>query len=330
MDAQHPDILDLTCIFDLVREDFDAVNALIPDQMSSDVPLIREVGNYVVRSGGKRLRPLVVLLAAHTCNFEGAEHIRLATLVEFLHSATLLHDDVVDDSDMRRGSLTAKAKWNNSTSILVGDFIYSRAFQLMVSLDSMDVMDIMSKATNTIAEGEVMQLANIGNTQLDESSYMEIIRCKTALLFQAAAHTAATLARSPDTVTDALRNFGLHFGLAFQLIDDWLDYAGDSSVMGKKAGNDLTEGKITLPLIQTLSYGTKSESDLVRRAIQMRSIDRLSEVLQAVRSSGALAYTRKRAMHHVKRAISELSVVPDSPYKRGLASLASYIIDRTN
>ena len=322
--------MDLTRIFDLVREDIDAVNALIPDQMSSDVPLIREVGNYVVRSGGKRLRPLVVLLTAHACGSEGSAHIRLATLVEFLHSATLLHDDVVDDSDLRRSSLTAKAKWNNSTSILVGDFIYSRAFQLMVSLDSMDVMDIMSKATNTIAEGEVMQLANIGNTQLDEPSYTEIIRCKTALLFEAAAHTASVLADSQTRIADALKNFGLHFGLAFQLVDDWLDYAGDSSAMGKKAGNDLAEGKITLPLIHTLSHGTKSESDLVRRAIQLRSIDRLSEVLQAVRGSGALAYTQRKAIHHAEQAVSELSSVPDSPFKRGLASLASYIVDRTS
>ena len=322
--------LDLSGIFGLVRDDFDAVNVMIADQVSSHVPLIRDVGNYMVQSGGKRIRPLVVLLSAKACGYRGEGHIPLATLVEFLHSATLLHDDVVDDSDLRRGSLTAKAKWNNSTSILVGDFIYSRAFQLMVSLENMRLMEVMSEATNIIAEGEVMQLVNIGNTELDELSYMEIIRRKTALLFQAAAHTASILSQAKEHQAHALREFGLHFGLAFQLMDDWLDYAGDSSVMGKSAGNDLAEGKVTLPLIHTLANGTKAEAKLVRRAIQFRAKDRLDAVLDAVRRSGSLDFTREQANRQVEQAVGLLARLPQSRYRRGLEALAHHIIDRVD
>ena len=303
---------------------------MIADQVSSRVPLIRDVGSYVVQSGGKRIRPLVVLLSAKACGYAGSGHVPLATLVEFLHSATLLHDDVVDDSDLRRGSLTAKAKWNNSTSILVGDFIYSRAFQLMVGLDSMRVMEVMSNATHIIAEGEVMQLVNIGNTELDEPSYLEIIRRKTALLFQAAAHTASILSQAREQHAHALQEFGLRFGMAFQLMDDWLDYAGDSSVMGKNAGNDLAEGKLTLPLIHTIANGSKAEANLVRRAIQFRAKDRLEDVLDAVRRSGSLDYTRESVLKQIEQAVGLLARVPDGIYRNGLESLAHYLIDRTD
>ena len=217
---------DLDDVFSVVRNDFAKVDALIPRQMTSDIALVSEIGRYIVGSGGKRLRPLIVLLVARASGYQGDAHVRLATLVEFLHTATLLHDDVVDRSGRRRGRATANALWGNAPSVLVGDFLYSRAFQLMVDLDSMELMAIISDATNVIAEGEVLQLENIGNAELTETDYLEIIRCKSALLFQAAAHTAIVLSNDDPETISGYRNFGLHFGLAYQLVDDWLDYAG--------------------------------------------------------------------------------------------------------
>ena len=315
--------------FALVRHDFDAVNRLIPEQLSSSVPLIEEIGRHIVNAGGKRLRPLIALLAARLCGHEGtAEPVRLAAVIEFLHTATLLHDDVVDHSPLRRGQATANALWGNGPSVLVGDFLYSRAFELMVELDSMPVMAIISEATNRVAEGEVMQLANIGNANIDEREYMEIIRRKTAMLFQASAHTGAALAGADEPTTAALKNYGLHFGLAYQLVDDWLDYAGERDVMGKNAGNDLAEGKMTLPLIHATRHGTPTDAALIQEAIESRSAKRLPEVLAAVRRTGALEYTRDSAVREVERALAQTEGLPPTPHRDGLRSIGKFAASR--
>ena len=318
----------LTSVYALAAEDFDAVNQLIPRQLTSDVDLVEEIGHYIVDSGGKRLRPLMVLLGARCCGYEGEAHIRLAAIIEFLHTATLLHDDVVDHSELRRGRTTANALWGNPPSVLVGDFLYSRAFQLMVELESMDIMAILSHATNTIAEGEVLQLANIGNCEVDEAQYMEVIRCKTALLFQAATHTAAVLASNDAGEIRALRDFGLHFGLAYQLVDDWLDYAGDAATMGKNVGDDLAEGKLTLPLIHALANTEDADASIITSAIASRSADRLDEVLCIVQSSGALDYTRRAARESSERAMLCLTSLPDNEHRDALNALAEFCVDR--
>lgn len=314
----------LTPVYALVAEDFAAVNELIPRQLTSDVNLVEEIGRYIVESGGKRLRPLLVLLGARACGYEANDHVRLAAIIEFLHTATLLHDDVVDRSELRRGRATANATWGNAPSVLVGDFLYSRAFQLMVELENMDVMAILSDATNTIAEGEVMQLANVGNLSLSEADYREVIRCKTALLFQAAAHTAGVLGSDDPEEIQALKHFGLHFGMAYQLVDDYLDYAGDATVMGKNVGDDLAEGKLTLPLIQTLKQAEPAQGEVIRAALSARSSERLDEVLAIVRGSGALDYVQQAARREGELARASLAALPDSPYRYGLETLAEH------
>lgn len=306
----------------LVQHDFDEANSLINRQLYSQVPLVVEIGQYIVGSGGKRLRPLIVLLAAKACSYIGNAQIKLAVLVEFLHTATLLHDDVVDASEKRRGKRTVNVLWGNAPSVLVGDFLYSRAFQLMVEIDSMPLMEIISRATNVIAEGEVLQLQNSGNTEITESEYLEVIRCKTAMLFQAAAHSSATLAGADAQVRNALRDFGCHFGIAYQLIDDWLDFAGDSEVMGKNVGDDLTGGKATIPLIYTMRMGSPSEVACVRNAIRNRSQEELSIVIAAVRTSGALDYCKALAEKHTQLCIECLEEVPNNTYREALVALA--------
>jgi octaprenyl-diphosphate synthase len=321
----------LAGIYALVADDFAAVNALIPRQLTSDVALVEEIGRYIVESGGKRLRPLLVLLGFRGCAPEspaGDGHVRLAAVIEFLHTATLLHDDVVDRSDLRRGRATANATWGNAPSVLVGDFLYSRAFQLMVELGSLDIMAILSDATNTIAEGEVMQLANVGNTDLTEATYREVIRCKTALLFEAAAHTAGVLAGAGVPAVEALRRFGLHFGLAYQLVDDWLDYAGDPALMGKNVGDDLAEGKLTLPLILALASVDAPEAATLRQAIAERSGAALGRVIEIVTRSGALEATRAAAIAESELAIAELAALPANPFRDALASLARHCTSR--
>ena len=319
---------DLAPVYELVADDFAAMNRLIPAQLTSDVDLVEEIGHYIVESGGKRLRPLMVLLSAKACGYTGPEHVRLATVIEFLHTATLLHDDVVDRSGLRRGRTTANALWGNAPSVLVGDFLYSRAFQLMVELQSMPIMSILSNATNTIAEGEVMQLANVGNCTMSEQQYMEVIRCKTALLFEAATHTAGNLAQADPAQTEALRRFGLHFGLAYQLLDDWLDYEGDAEVMGKNVGDDLSEGKLTLPLIFGLANTSSNGGAVIRGALTKRSTDSLDSVIAIVRESGALDYTRQRACEQGQAARAELENLPDSPYRQALHELIDFSIAR--
>ena len=321
---------ELSDIFDLVRDDFSRVNRLIPRQLSSGIPLVEDIGHYIVNAGGKRLRPLIVLLAARACGFEGVggNPIRLATVIEFLHTATLLHDDVVDKSARRRGRATANMLWGNAPSVLVGDFLYSRGFQLMVEIDSMDVMAIVSDATNLIAEGEVMQLANIGRVDMTEAEYREVARRKTAMLFQAAAHTGAVLGTEDADVIDTLRRYGLRFGMAYQLVDDWLDYAGDSLAMGKDAGDDLAEGKVTLPLIHAMVHGNCADAGIVRDAINRRTADDFRAVASAVQRSGGLDYTRACAEEEAGLALEELLALPPSRHRDALEALATFAVSR--
>lgn len=314
-------------VYSLVEDDFLAVNDLIPRQLTTNVQLVKQIGNYIVDSGGKRLRPLMVLLSTGALGYQGTRHVQLAAIIEFLHTATLLHDDVVDHSGMRRGKLTANEKWGNAPSVLVGDFLYSRAFQLMVEVGSLEIMGVLANATNTIAEGEVMQLANIGRVDLDEAQYREVIRCKTALLFQAASHTGAILAsvdESDSPQIDTLCRFGLHFGLTYQLVDDWLDYAGSSDAMGKNIGDDLAEGKLTLPLIYALDRAGGSAQALIKTAIQARSKDSLTEIIHIVQDCGALDYTHQAAVDEAQLALACLNELFPNPYVEALRSVTEY------
>ncbi len=315
-------------VFHLVGEDFAAINQLIPEQLSSDVALVEEIGRYIVESGGKRLRPLLVLLSARGCGYDGVHHRVLATVIEFLHTASLLHDDVVDNSTLRRGRLTANVRWGNAPSVLVGDFLYSRAFQLMVSLENMPILGILADATNRIAEGEVIQFINVGNLDADEAGYMEAIRLKTAMLFQAAAHTGAVLASKEADTIDAHRRFGEHFGMAYQLVDDWLDYAGDTATMGKNIGNDLAEGKPTLPLIHALAHGTAKQAALIRDSLLSRSRARFDQVAEAVRACGAMDYTHAAALKHSRLALECLRELPPNRYRDAMDAITRFAVSR--
>jgi octaprenyl-diphosphate synthase len=327
----------LAAIYALVAEEFNEVNRLIPQRLTSDVAMVEEIGHYIVESGGKRLRPMLVLLGSQALGFQGNDHIKLAAIIEFLHTATLLHDDVVDKSVLRRGRATANNKWGNAPSVLVGDFLYSRAFQLMVELASLEVMGVLASATNTIAEGEVMQLANIGNCAMTEDDYRNVIRCKTALLFEAASHTGALLAaeQANEPAVDAkavvaLQRYGMHFGLAYQLIDDWLDYAGDPELMGKNVGDDLAEGKLTLPLIQALKVAPAGDQAFIRDAISARSCDSIARISDIVTHCGALDYTRASAVTEGNQAIAQLDGIPANPYCDALRALTDYSLSRLN
>jgi len=314
----------LTPVLALIEDDFAAVNCLIANQLTSKAALVKEIGRYLIESGGKRLRPALVLLAARCCEYDGKRHIALATIIEYLHTATLLHDDVVDRSKLRRGRPTANSLWGNAPSVLVGDFLYSRAFQLMVELDNKPVLSILADATNLIAQGEVMQFSDVGNLSITEERYMEVIRCKSALLFQAAAQSGAVLGGGNPEQVAALRNFGLEFGMAYQLVDDWLDYAGDAKFMGKNAGDDLAEGKLTLPLIFTLANGASAQVDLVRESLITRSAARLDDVLGVVKACGALDYTRAAALRHSQRAMQCLEVLPNNEYREALGAFTEF------
>ncbi|SEA48284.1 octaprenyl diphosphate synthase [Microbulbifer marinus] len=313
----------------VAADDFAAVNQRILDQLHSDVPLVENIGHYLVEAGGKRLRPLLVLLCARACDYKGSDHIDLATIIEFIHTATLLHDDVVDTSDRRRGRLTANAKWGNAPAVLVGDFLYSRAFQMMVALQDMDIMAVLSDTTNTIAEGEVQQLVNAGDPQVSEDNYFTVIHKKTGALFEAACETAAVLAGCSAEERNALKLYGRHLGLAFQLVDDALDYRGDPEELGKNVGDDLAEGKPTLPLIYTMANGTAAQAELVREAIEQRSADKLAEIVEAIDACGALEYTMERARAAVDEAKDQLAFLADSEQKTALQQLASFAVERT-
>jgi octaprenyl-diphosphate synthase len=311
-----------------VVDDFAAVNDTIRVQLASRVPLVEAIGQYIIASGGKRLRPLLVLLAARALGYQGDRHVTLATLIEFMHTSTLLHDDVVDESHLRRGKATANDAWGNAPSVLVGDFLYSRSFQMMVEVGSMRIMEVLSAATCTIAEGEVQQLTNVGNPDVDEAAYFETIQGKTAMLFEAASHSGAILAGATPAQEAALQAYGRYLGLAFQLIDDLLDYQGDAEAMGKNVGDDLAEGKPTLPLIQAMAAGTPDQASLVRRAIRQGGLEHLDAVLAIVEATGALAYTRMRAEEMADRALAELEKLPASPFRDSMAELARMAVDR--
>ena len=315
--------------YEPVAGDFAAVNQLILDQLHSRVPLVEKIGHYIISAGGKRLRPLVVLLSARACGADSSEQHTLAAIIEFLHTATLLHDDVVDTSDLRRGRSTANALWGNAPSVLVGDFLYSRAFEMMVALGNMQVMQILANATNVIAEGEVLQLSKVRDANTDEATYMEVIRSKTAMLFEAASHSAAVLAGAKTDQTEALREFGDALGIAFQLMDDLLDYSGDAAEMGKNVGDDLAEGKPTLPLIYTMRQGTEEQAALVRQAIQKGGTDDITPIREAVTASGALDYTARLAQQHADRAIALLDTLPASEYRDALEQLARFAVKRS-
>ncbi|GGE33757.1 octaprenyl diphosphate synthase [Halopseudomonas oceani] len=315
--------------YEPVAGDFAAVNQLILDQLHSRVPLVEKIGHYIISAGGKRLRPLVVLLSARACNADSPDQHKLAAIIEFLHTATLLHDDVVDTSDMRRGRSTANALWGNAPSVLVGDFLYSRAFEMMVALGELDVMRILANATNVIAEGEVLQLSKVRDANTDEATYMEVIRSKTAMLFEAACHSAAILSKASSEQTEALRQYGDALGIAFQLMDDLLDYSGDAAEMGKNVGDDLAEGKPTLPLIYTMRNGTAEQAALVRSAIQKGGTDDIAPIRAAVTDSGALDYTARLANEHADRAVALLAALPPSAYRESLELLARFAVKRS-
>ena len=315
----------------LVAADLDAVNEFNVSQLHSEVNLVENIGHYIVAAGGKRLRPILVLLAAHCCGVKDDRHVSLATVIEFIHTATLLHDDVVDMSELRRGRPTVNAEWNNPSSVLVGDFIYSRAFQILVQIGDMDIMEIMADTTNKIAEGEVLQLISKNNPSTSEADYMQVIQHKTAILFQAAAHSAAVLAGASNETRQQLREFGMHLGIAFQLIDDVLDYAGDSAELGKNIGDDLAEGKPTLPLIYAMENGSAQQAGLIRRCIQEDRVEAstLEEVIAIVLDSGALDYTRSLAQNQAELADIQLQRIPVSQYRDGLAEMLEFAVNRS-
>jgi octaprenyl-diphosphate synthase len=318
----------LEAIRDRVAADLVAADRRVREELASDVALINQLGEYLVAAGGKRLRPLVVLLSARACGVRGAKHVDLAAIVEFIHTATLLHDDVVDGSKLRRGRHTANAVWGNSASVLTGDFLYSRAFQMMVKVDEMRVMRIMADATNRIAEGEVMQLLYCHDPDTTEERYLEVIHRKTATLFEAGARLGAVIAGRPAAEEQALAAYGRHLGTAFQLIDDVLDYSASVEEMGKNIGDDLAEGKPTLPLIQALQKATGQERALLWGAVKHGGLDHIHEVIRIVGASGALDYTRERALAESVMAREQLQTIPASTYREGLAELAEFAVAR--
>jgi octaprenyl-diphosphate synthase len=312
----------------LIAHDMQAVDRVIRSRLHSDVVLIRQVAEYIISAGGKRLRPILTLLSGKACGYDGPLLHEQAAMVECIHTSTLLHDDVVDESDLRRGRATANAMFGNAASVLVGDFLYTRAFQLMVSTQNMRVLEIMAEATNIIAEGEVLQLLNIGNADVDENAYMQVIEYKTAKLFEAACRVGALVAGAGETIELALADFGRHLGTAFQIVDDVLDYSGDADTIGKSLGDDLAEGKPTLPLIIAMQRGTPQQSACVREAITHASRDRFHEVLAAVQSCGALDYAHEAAVKASQRAVAALAPLPDSEVKQAMIELAVFSVER--
>jgi octaprenyl-diphosphate synthase len=321
--------MDQQVIRTLADDDMQAVNQLIYQRLQSDVALVNQLAYYIISGGGKRVRPLLAVLAARAIDYQGDAHIRLATIIEFIHTATLLHDDVVDESALRRGRDTANQLFGNAASVLVGDFLHTRAFQMMVELGNMQVMQLLSDATNLIAEGEVMQLMNCNDPSTTEDNYLQVIYCKTAKLFEAATHCAAILANQPAHIELALRDYGKYLGTAFQLIDDVMDYSSSSQTMGKNVGDDLAEGKPTLPLIHAMRQGTPEQSKRIAQAITERDgMEHLDEILDILTQTKALEYTTSRAEQEAQKAIDALAVLPDSPYKTALQVLADLAVRR--
>jgi octaprenyl-diphosphate synthase len=324
-----PDSPTFADVIELAKDDMQAVDALISTSLESDVALVSQVSQYIVTSGGKRLRPLLVLLAARAFGYEGEQHVRSAAIIEFIHTATLLHDDVVDGSARRRGRDTANTVFGNQASVLVGDFLYSRAFQMMVDINSMRIMQILADATNTIAAGEVMQLMNVHDPDTTEESYRQVIYRKTARLFEAGAQIAAVLAERRGDDEQAMITYGQNLGAAFQLVDDALDYNASAEELGKNLGDDLAEGKATLPLIYAMQKGSDEDKKLIRHAIvdggRLDQLDRITAIIEA---TGALEYTAMRAQEAADTAIAALSGIPDSAYKQALVALAEFSIQR--
>ena len=328
--------VDIRSVIDLVADDMQVVNKCIESNLNSDVALINQLGAYIVQAGGKRLRPVALLLVAKATETEALittadkpnDQILLAAIIEFIHTATLLHDDVVDESEMRRGRETANEVFGNAASVLVGDYLYSRSFQMMVSVGSMRVMEILSRTTNQIAEGEVMQLINCGSAETTEQQYMDTIQSKTAILFEAATQLGAVITKQASPVEDAMAAYGLHLGTAFQLVDDVLDYTADSEAMGKNVGDDLAEGKPTLPLINALQRSDGADKDLLIDAITNASRDNLDDVLAIIEKTGSLAYTSRVAREQAQLAQQSLAVLSDSVYKTALMKLAEFSIER--
>ncbi|HEY0941683.1 MAG TPA: octaprenyl diphosphate synthase [Steroidobacter sp.] len=313
----------------LVEPDLRQVDVVIRNRLASDVVLVNQIAEYIVGSGGKRLRPLLVVVVARACGYRGERHSEAAAIIEFIHTATLLHDDVVDGSKLRRGRDTANEVWGNEASVLVGDYVYSRSFEMMVSLESMRIMDVMAGATNKIAEGEVLQLLNANDPDTTEERYFEVIYRKTAKLFEAGAQIAAILAGVSAETERAMAAYGRHLGTAFQLIDDVLDYQSNSEALGKNLGDDLAEGKPTLPLIYALRTGNDEQRALIRRSIEQGTIDQLAQITAAIESTGGLAYTSRLARREAALAIEAIAVLPDSAYKQALRELAEFAVERS-
>lgn len=311
-----------------VEADFSATNTLIIEQLHSEVGLVENIGHYIVDSGGKRLRPILVLLTANALGHSDQNKLSLAAIIEFIHTATLLHDDVVDVSSMRRSKLTANAKWGNAPAVLVGDFLYSRAFQMLVGLGSMPIMGILSDTTNTISEGEVQQLVNAKDPSTTEENYLNVIYKKTAALFEAACEAAAVLAGANATEIEAAKRFGLHLGTAFQLVDDALDYEGDSETLGKNVGDDLAEGKPTLPLIYAMQHATRDEQAVIRDAITAGDTSALAAIVDIVKRCNALDYTHEAAKIQAQKAEEALAQLPDNRFTKAMAELARFAIAR--
>jgi len=311
-----------------VKQDSQAVDDLIRANLNSEVPMVEEIAAYLIEAGGKRLRPLLVLLCAKACGYQGSDHVKLAAVIEFLHTAMLLHDDVVDESGLRRGRETVNAAWGNAPSVLVGDFLHSRAFEMMVDIGDIRVMEILSKATNVIAEGEVQQLSFIRNPATTEVEYMEIISRKTAMLFQAAAHAGAVLAGANEKTEHALRDYGQHLGIAFQMVDDQLDYLGTPEELGKNIGDDLAEGKVTLPLIVAMRNGQPDQKAFVEDAIRNGGVENLPEMIRLVKATDALKYTSEQANTERCEAMACLNNVADSEFKDSMSKLVNFVVDR--
>lgn len=322
--------MDFTTILQLTADDMRAVNTLIQQRLYSDVALVNQLSHYIINSGGKRLRPLLALICARACGYQGDRHIDVAAIIEFIHTATLLHDDVVDESDLRRGKETANNVWGNQAAVLVGDFLYSRSFEMMVDVGSMRVMEILASTTNVIAEGEVLQLLNCHDPDTTEERYMDVIHSKTARLFEAACQLGAVLAgRSPEE-EQAMARYGMHLGTAFQLVDDMLDYTASSEEMGKNVGDDLAEGKPTLPLIVALRQSTGTTAQMLRDSIEHGGLDNLDKIVQAIRDTDALRYTAELAKHEAQLAVDNLKYLPANPHREALEALAWFSTNRNH
>ncbi len=329
---QTPFNIDQPINFDVIKtltlNDSKATDQLILNELNSDVVLINQIGHYIVGSGGKRLRPMLLLLAAKALDYDGKQHLTLAAVIEFIHTATLLHDDVVDESDLRRGKGSANAVWGNAASVLVGDFLYSKAFEMMVRVDNMRVMEILSKTTTAIAEGEVLQLLNCNNPTTTETSYLEVISRKTAILFSAATRLSALLVDASSETEAQMAAYGMHLGNAFQLIDDALDYKANAEDLGKNLGDDLAEGKPTLPLIHAIEHANEGDAQIIIDAIKEGDRNAFNNVYKIVQATGAIEYTEKRAEEEAQKAINALALIADSPYKQAMMQLAIFSVQR--